>query len=174
MSPRCSLLASCLLLAGCASTVETVDHRLLLQPGTETYTLDDYELFVMPVELAAPLPSFPAGVAEGAETVFVCAETWLSADGDVTRVSPLHGVPGCPATEDPAAVPFEEAVVGSLGDWRFSPAMICRFRPDQREQRERGDCRGDVDVRRVPVRLAFSFEFRRGEGRALAARRLPD
>ena len=166
-------VALTLLLAGCASTVETVDRRMLLQPGTETYELDPLELFVMPMALDAPLPTFPDDSGEANGSVVACAEVWISATGDIARVSALHDAPGCPGGDDAVAA-FERAVLASMRNWSFSPAMICRFRPDQRDKRERGDCRGDVEVQRVPVRLAYAFEFQRRGGRvAVAPRRLP-
>ena len=164
-----------MLLAGCASSVETVDHQMLLQPGTAQYEMDDLEFFVMPMELDAPLPVFPEAVtAPEVAPVFVCAEIWLSADGDVTRVAPVGDLPGCGDGAD-AAAPFEAAVLVRLRQWSFTPARVCRFREDQRDKRERGDCRGDVEVERVPVRLAYAFRFERHQGRAaVGSRRLPD
>ena len=163
-----------LLLAGCASTVETVDHRMLLQPGTAQYEMDELELFVMPMELDAPLPGFPEGLAAAEiEPVVACVEVWLSKDGDITRVAPVHDLPDC--GDDASATPFEASVLDGMRQWTFTPARVCRFREDQRALRERGDCRGDVVVERVPVRLAYAFRFERREGRAtVGSRRLAD
>lgn len=164
------------LAGGCASTVETVDHQMLMQPGAVQYEMDDLELFVMPMELEAPLPPFPAGVT-GNEVapVVVCVEIWLSTDGDVTHVAPVHDLPGCAGEGDAAAVPFESAVLAALPLWSFTPARVCRFREDQRDRRERGDCRGDVEIERVRVRLAYAFRFERHEGRAaVGSKRLSD
>ena len=164
------------LLAGCASTVETVDHQLLLQPGTAQYQMAPLDLFVMPMELEAPLPAFPEGAPSGElAAVTACAELWLSIDGDITHVAAVRDAPGCAGPADPGAAPFERAVLASLGQWEFSPAMVCRFREDQRDKRARGDCRGDVEVVRVPVRLAYAFRFERHDGRvAVGRRRLSD
>ena len=161
---------------GCASTVETVDHRMLLQPGTAQYEMDELELFLMPMELDAPLPAFPVRVvADEVPPITACVEVWLSADGDVTRLAPLHDLPGCSAAGDDALAHFEQSVLAALHGWSFTPARVCRFREDQREKRERGDCRGDVEVERVPVRLAYAFRFERHGGRAaVGSRRLPD
>ncbi len=161
-------------LAGCASSVARVDHHLLLQRGTMQYEMQPLELFVMPQELEAPLPPFPASVSgEEVGPVVACVELWLSESGDVTHVGPLHGAAGCATEGDLALVPFEEAVMTTLQAWQFSPARICRFREDQREQREKGDCRGDVEVDAVPVRIAYVFRFERHQGRAdVGSRRL--
>jgi hypothetical protein len=170
-----SLLPCALLLAGCASTVQTVDHEMLLQPGTAQYRMDELELFVMPLELDAPLPVFPEAVtATEVAPVTACAEAWLSEDGDVTHVAAVHGLPGCDAAGE-ASAPFAASVLDALSHWSFTPPMVCRFREDQRAQREAGDCRGDVEVRRVPVRLAYAFRFERRAGRAaVGSRRLPE
>ena len=170
--------ALCVLAAGgCASTVENVDHRLLLQRGTAQYEMGPLDLFVMPMELDAPLPAFPQSVPGRDEpaTVIACAELWLSAEGDITHLVALHGPPGCAAETDTRAAPFEQAVLARLAAWEFSPAMVCRFGEDQRDQRARGDCRGDVEVVHVPVRLAYAFRFERHDGRvAVGSHRLSD
>ncbi|HET7656442.1 MAG TPA: hypothetical protein VFK18_05585 [Luteimonas sp.] len=168
------LLLAATLAGGCTSTVETVDHRMLLQPGTAQYRMAELDLFVMPMELEAPLPAFPADVVAGdVPAIEACAELWLSSDGEVTRVAALHDLPGC--SGGGAAAPFEQAVVQTLGQWSFTPARVCRFREDQRAQREQGDCRGDVEIERVPVRLAYAFRFERRHGRAeVGSRRLGD
>lgn len=169
----CGVLAC--LAAGCASTVETVDHRMLLQPGTAQYEMADLDLFVMPMELEAPLPGFPAGVVDAdVPPVEACAEIWLSSEGEVTRVSAIHDLPGCAGEGDRAAAPFEQSVLDTLRGWSFAPARVCRFREDQRDKRAKGDCRGDVEVVRVPVRLAYAFRFERRHGRVdVGSRRLP-
>ena len=148
---------------------------MLLQPGTATYEMDELELFVMPLELQTPLPVFPSAIeAAEVQPVTVCAELWLSASGDVTRVAPIHDLPGC-AEDDDVAAAFEQSVLAGLARWTFIPARVCRFREDQRGKRERGDCRGDVEIVSVPVRLAYAFRFERHQGRvAVGSRRLPD
>ena len=153
-------------LAGCASSVARVDHHLLLQRGTVQYEMQPLELFVMPQELEAPLPPFPASVSgEEVGPVVACVELWLSESGDVTHVGPLHGAAGCATEGDLALVPFEEAVMTTLQAWQFSPARICRFPEHLRAQMERGDCTGrEVDIDKVPVRLAYAFTFERKAG----------
>jgi hypothetical protein len=163
-------------LAACASTVETVEPRMLLQPGTARYEMPPLDLFVMPMELEAPLPAFPESVpAAEVAPLEACVELWLSAEGDVTRVAVVHDLPGCAEAGNTAAAPFEQAVVDALGRWTFSPARVCHFREDQRAKRDAGDCRGDVAIDRVPVRLAYAFRFERHQGRAdVGSRRLPE
>lgn len=152
--------------AGCASTVETVDHRMLLQPGTARYEMAELDLFVMPMELEAPLPAFPEDIIDAdVPPVEACAELWLSSEGEVTRASAIHDLPGCAGEGDRAAAPFEQTVLDTLRGWSFTPARVCRFREDQRDKRAKGDCRGDVEVVRVPVRLAYAFRFERRHGR---------
>lgn len=164
-----------LLLAGCASSVETVQPRMLLQPGAAKYQMPPLDLFVMPIELEAPVPGFPDAVtAAEVPAVEACAELWLSVDGEVTHVAAVHDLPGCSGADDPGAAPFQRSVLEALRHWSFTPARICHFREDQRGQRARGDCRGDVAVQRVPVRLAYAFRFERHKGRAqVGSRPLP-
>ncbi|MDQ2701557.1 MAG: hypothetical protein M3Y70_01815 [Pseudomonadota bacterium] len=161
-----SVAAACLL-AACATRVAKVDHHVILQPGTVQHELNAFELFVMPMELEAPLPAFPVAYAKGdLAPMVVCAEVWLDANGDANRVAPLQQEPDCPARADARTMAFEQAVVVALQHWMWGPARICRFPANLREQMERGDCTGnEVDVVRVPVRLAYAFTFERSNGR---------
>jgi hypothetical protein len=168
-----SALAACLCLvtAACATRVAKVDHQVILQPGESRYELSELELFVMPMELEAPPPEFPAAYAQGdLAPLVVCAEVWLDTHGDITHVASLHQEPDCPARTDARTLAFEQAVVARLRQWTWGPARICRFPERLREQRERDDCTGnEVDVVPVPVRLAYAFTFQRSAGRASVA-----
>lgn len=150
---------------GCATRTTRVDHRMLLPPGGDRVELESRELFVMPIALASPEPVFPE-TAVGAVDVEVCAEIWLSADGDVTRVVPFDTTPGCVQAADPAARDYAQAAGDALRRWEFTPAMICTFPPELLARRDAGDCTGpDVAVRRVPVRLNYAFTFSSRDGR---------
>lgn len=159
--------------AGCASRSAHVGHRMLLPQGGDRVELQSRELFVMPVALASPEPVFPEH-ADGSVDVEVCAEIWLSADGEVTRVAPFDASPECARGADPAVRAYVQAVDAALRRWEFTPAMICEFPPQLLARRESGDCRGpEITVRRVPVRLnyAFTFSSRDGKRRVGVARR---
>lgn len=160
-----------LLLVACATRVAKVDHQVILQPGESRYELSDLELFVMPMELEAPPPEFPAAYAQDdLSPLVVCAEVWLDTNGDITRAAPLHQEPDCPVRTDARILAFEQAVVARLRQWMWGPARICRFPERLREQREHDDCTGsEVDVVHVPVRLAYAFTFQRSAGRASVA-----
>jgi hypothetical protein len=180
MEVRRALAAAALavLLTACAAGVAhvdpapadstRVDHALLKPAGQPQYQMDDLSLFVMPMELDAPPPAFPAGGAGGdVAPVTVCVEAWLDDAGDVSQLVPARGADGCPERADPAAAPYEQAVVQAMQAWSFSAAAICRFPERLRAQRERGDCRGkDVELTHVPVRLTYAFTFERHAGRA--------
>jgi hypothetical protein len=161
--------------AGCATRSASVDHRMLLPEAGARHELAPMQVFVMPVTLAAPEPAFPVVVDAGEPVeVVVCAEIWLSADGDVTRVAPFDGAPDCAAGAEPRAQAYAQSVADALRRWEFTPAMICEFPPQLVEKRERGDCTGpEVAVRRVPVRLdyAFTFSSRNGRKRVGVARK---
>lgn len=161
-------LAASALLAACASRVARVDHHVILQPGTVQHELEALELFVMPMELDAPTPEFPAEYASGdLAPLVVCAEVWLDEGGDTRRVATLRQEPDCTAGDDARALAFEQAVVGALQHWMWTPARICRFPAHLREQMDRGDCTGrEVAIDNVPVRLAYAFTFQRSNGRA--------
>lgn len=148
-----------------------VDHALLLPSGQPRYEMDDLALFVMPMELEAPSPAFPAGIPGGdVAPATVCVEAWLDDAGDVTRLAPARGGDGCPKHGGAQAAPFEQAAVQAMHAWSFSAAAICRFPARLRAQRERGDCRGsDVELTHVPVRLTYAFTFERRAGRAKVA-----
>src|SRR5690606_8795241 len=123
--------------AGCATRGTSVGHRMLLPQGGDRVELESRELFVMPVALASPEPVFPAAAA-GSVDVEVCAEIWLSADGDVTRIVPFDASPECAHGADPAMRDYVQAVGDALRRWEFTPAMICGFPPEQLARRDAG------------------------------------
>lgn len=125
------------------------------------------EFFVMPIELVTPSPLFPdAEKATHAPVVAVCAELWLSLDGDVTSVQPFHDTEECAAPVQDATRPYLKAVLAALKGWEFTPAVICTFAPEAIDKRARGDCTGDgVTLRRVPVRLNYAFVFTSANGK---------
>jgi len=150
---------------GCATRSTSVDHRMLLPQGGDRVEVESRELFVMPIALASPEPVFPEA-AGGSVDVGICAEIWLSADGDVTRVAPFHATPECAQGADPAMRDYEQAVGDALQRWEFTPAMVCEFPPELLAMRDKGDCRGsEITVRRVPVRLNYAFTFSSRDGR---------
>lgn len=162
---------------GCATRSASIDHRLLLPEAGVRHALESTQFFVMPVSLVAPEPVFPQ-LAEGAGAVdlTVCAEIWLSEDGDVSRVVPFDATLECAETSTERARAYVQAVVEAMRGWEFTPAMICEFPPQSMDKRERGDCTGpEVGVRRVAVRLdyAFTFSLRNGRKRVGVARKLP-
>ena len=162
-----AMVATCLLTA-CSTRIAKVDHQVILQPGEVRHELDGLELFVMPMELDAPPPAFPPAYADGdLAPLVVCVEVWLDADGHPTHVEALHQEPDCPPRTDARTVAFEQAVLERLMHWYWTPARICRFPEQLRTQMERGDCTGrEVDIDKVPVRLAYAFTFERKAGRA--------
>jgi len=150
---------------GCATRSTHIDHRMLLPQGGDRVELESRELFVMPIALASPEPVFPETAAASVD-VEVCAEIWLSADGDVTRVAPFHDASGCAPDGDPAVRDYAQAVGDALRRWEFTPAMICEFPPELLAQRDEGNCTcPEVSVRRVPVRLNYAFTFNSRDGR---------
>ncbi|MDN5782251.1 MAG: hypothetical protein L0H23_09585 [Luteimonas sp.] len=160
-------LAMSVVVAGCVTRSASVDHRMLLPEAGARHELAPTQLFVMPVTLAAPEPIFPVVVdAREPVDIVVCAEIWLSEDGDVARVAPFDGTPDCAAGMQSRAQPYAQSVADALRRWEFTPAMICDFPPQSIDKRERGDCTGpEVAVRRVPVRLDYAFTFSSRNGR---------
>jgi hypothetical protein len=161
------LVATCLVLAGCATRVANIDHRMLLPQGGDRIELESQQLFVMPIALVQPEAAFPPQAAGAAPVeVTVCAELWLSADGDVARVLPFDGAPDCAPKDDADVGAYAQSAAEALRRWEFTPAMICDFPPQALDKRERGDCTGpEVSVRRVPVRLNYAFTFSSRDGR---------
>lgn len=168
---RCAQVMAALVLVvaatGCASRSARIDHRMLLPQAGARHAVESTQFFVMPVSLAAPEPAFPELAEDaGAIDVTVCAEIWLSEDGDVSRVMPFDATPECAQTGEVQARAYAQAVVEAMRGWEFTPAMICEFPPQLLARRDAGDCTGpDVTVRRVPVRLEYAFSFSSREGR---------
>src|SRR3546814_17566301 len=101
---------------------------MLVPQGGDRVGRESRELFVMPIALASPEPVFPETDAAAATIdVEVCAEIWLSADGDVTRVAPSHATPECAQGADPAVRDYAQAVCGARRRGAFTPAMVCRL-----------------------------------------------
>lgn len=157
----------CLYLAACATHLASVDHRMLLPQGGNRIELEPQQVFVMPIPLAQPEPEFPQSIEAGLPVeVVVCAEIWLSEDGDVAKVAPFEGSPDCASATTPPFEAYARSVGAALRRWEFTPAMICDFPPQAIEKRERGDCTGpEVAVRRVPVRLDYAFTFSSRDGK---------
>ena len=153
--------------AGCATRSANIDHRMLLPQAGARHAVESTQFFVMPVSLAAPEPAFPVPAEDaGAIDVTVCAEIWLSEDGDVSRVMPFDATPECAQTGTAPARAYAQAVVEAMRGWEFTPAMICEFPPQLLARRDAGDCTGpEVTVRRVPVRLDYAFSFSSRQGR---------
>ena len=153
--------------AGCAARSASVGHRMLPPATGPRHAVEATQFFVMPMTLTSPEPAFPQ-VAEmpGAFELTVCAEVWLSADGDITRVAPFDGARECAGGADPRAQAYARSVAEALQRWEFTPAMVCEFPPHLLDKRDRGDCTGpEVVVRRVPVRLDYAFTFSSRDGR---------
>lgn len=141
---------------------------MLLPAGGDRIELESLQLFVMPIALAQPEPTFPPADAgtTGPIEVTACAEVWLSADGDITRVAPFHATSECEPGAGAAMRGYAQAVDDALRLWEFTPAMICEFPPEALDKHERGDCTGpEVTVRRVPVRLNYAFTFSSRNGK---------
>ena len=153
--------------AGCATSSASVDQRMILPESGARHELASTQFFVMPVTLASPEPVFPAAAdAMAPVDVVVCAEIWLSADADITRIASFDGAPDCAAGTDPRTQAYAQSVAAALQRWEFTPAMICEFPPQSLDKREHGDCTGpEVAVRRVPVRLDYAFTFSSRYGR---------
>lgn len=152
---------------GCATRGTSVDHRMLLPQAGARHAVESTQFFVMPMTLAAPEPAFPENPGgAGTIDVTVCAEIWLTGDGEISRVMPFEATPECAGTGLPQARVYVDAVVEALRRWEFTPAMICEFPPELLARRDEGDCTGpEVAVRRVPVRLDYAFTFSSREGR---------
>ncbi|MGV8931457.1 MAG: hypothetical protein ACOH1R_05015 [Luteimonas sp.] len=164
---QCVVATLALVTPGCATRSASVDHRMLLPEAGVQHVVTATQFFVMPMTLSAPEPVFPDVADPGATVeIVVCAEIWLSADGEISRIAPLDAAPGCASGAATGAQAYAESVVAALQRWEFSPAMICEFPPQAIDKRERGDCTGgEVIVRRVPVRLDYAFTFSSRNGR---------
>jgi hypothetical protein len=153
--------------AGCATHSTSVGHRMLLPEDGPRHETEQSELFVMPVTLASPEPAFPTDViVPSTYELTVCAEIWLSADGDITRIAPFDSALECADDADPQVQLYARSVTETLRLWEFTPAMICKFPPELLDKRAQGDCTGsEVKLRRVPVRLNYAFTFSSRDGR---------
>src|SRR3546814_3220273 len=142
---------------GCATRGTSVDHRMLLPQGGDRVELESRELFVMPIALASPEPVFPETDAAAATIdVEVCAEIWLSADGDVTRVAPFHATPECAQGADPAVRDYAQAVGDALRRWEFTPAMICEFPPALLARRDEGRSEAHTAELQSLMRISYA------------------
>jgi len=164
---RCAQVMAALVLVVAATGCASRSARIDVDQAGARHAVESTQFFVMPVSLAAPEPAFPELAEDaGAIDVTVCAEIWLSEDGDVSRVMPFDATPECAQTGAVQARAYAQAVVEAMRGWEFTPAMICEFPQQLLARRDSGDCTGpDVTVRRVPVRLDYAFSFSSREGR---------
>jgi hypothetical protein len=164
-------LLAALALCACAGSRSTqVGASMILPPQARTMKMEQTQLFVMANHLNPEhLPDYPAAqLAAGPEKARVCVDLVVSEAGEVIWAVPLHGGPDCPAAAEPALAAFEQAVLATVREWQFTAAAVCTFPPGI-EKNE--DCEGEgVTERAVPLRMAFTFDFSRREGRGRFAR----
>jgi hypothetical protein len=168
---RSMTLVAMLALTACAGSRSTqVGASMILPPQARMMKMEQQQLFLMANHLNPEhLPDYPAPqMAAGPERARVCVDLVVSEAGEVVWAVPLHGGPDCPATAEPALVPFEQAALAAVREWRFTAAAVCTFPPGIEKN---DDCEGEgVTERAVPLRMAFTFDFSRHEGRGRFAR----
>jgi len=125
------------------------------------YSIEDNQVFLMPLSLGNDAPVFPAelGLAALAPTT-VCVDVVISDTGSVTQALPLQGTDDC-GNGDAAAIPaLQRAVQSALTQWRFEPATVCTFQDVEAAERANGTClESEAERRALPVRLAYAFTF---------------
>ena len=160
-----------LALVGCAGGRSAqVGARMIVPPMANTMKMQEQQVFLMAEHLNPErLPAYPPALMDaGPEAARVCVDLVVGEGGNVTWAVPLRAVPDCPAAADAALAPFEQAVLASVHDWRFTAATVCAFPPGMEKNYE---CQGEGVTRRaVPLRMAFVFDFSRREGRGRFAR----
>lgn len=165
------IVVAVLALSACAGSRSTqVGASMILPPQARTMKMQEQQLFLMANHLNPEhLPDYPAQqMATGPEKVRVCVDLVVSDAGEVIWAVPLHGGPDCPVSAEPALAPFEQATLAAVREWQFTAAAVCTFPPGI-EKNE--DCAGEgVTERAVPLRMAFTFDFSRREGRGRFAR----
>lgn len=159
----------CLLcFAGCATQrAASVDQRMLIPESADRYSVEENQVFLMPLSLGNEAPAFPAEL-EGAALAptTVCMDVVISDSGSVTQALPLQGMDDCGAG-DAAAIPvLLRAVQSALAQWRFEPATICTFPDIKAARRANGTClESEAQRRALPVRLAYAFTFEIVDGK---------
>lgn len=167
-----ALIFACLVSAGCATRIASVDQRMLMPDTAARYVMDERQVFVWPAPLRNPPPGFPPGdTRDSLAPTTLCAGIVVSDAGVVEQVTPLHDHEDC-APSNAAPADLQAAVLEQLRTWRFEPAAICTFADAASATSSTGCDGGDVEVERVAVSLAyaFTFEMREGEGQVASGR----
>ena len=166
---RGALFLACLLcFAGCATQrAASVDQRMLTPDSADRYSVDENQVFLMPLSLGNEAPVFPVELEHAAlAPTTVCMDVVISDSGNVTQALPLQGRDDCGAG-DAAAIPvLQRAVQSALAQWRFEPATICTFPDVEAARRANGTCpESEAQRRALPVRLAYAFTFEIVDGK---------
>ena len=163
-----SLLAYMLCLAGCAiPRAARVDQRMLIPESADRYSIEENQVFLMPLSLGNDPPSFPAELEHVTLVpTTICMDVVISEAGSVTQALPLQGLDRC-GVGDTAAVPvLQRAVRSALAQWRFEPATLCTFPDVGAARRANGIClESEAQRQALPVRLAYAFTFEIVDGK---------
>ena len=174
MLRRVALIVLFVCAGGCAARSARIDQRLILPQSGDRYSMDDRQLFLMPMSLGNEPPEFPQSLQlHDLPPTTVCAEVTISDTGVVERVTLLRDAEGCGDGAAPLVADLERSVEARLLQWRYEPAAICTFRDAQAMEEADGLCLEKQAKRKpVAVRLAyaFTFEVREGKGRVTRKR----
>ena len=96
MLRRVALIVLFVCAGGCATRSARIDQRLILPQSGDRYSMDDRQLFLMPMSLGNEPPEFPQSLQlHDLPPTTVCAEVTISDTGVVERVTLLrHAEPG--------------------------------------------------------------------------------
>lgn len=162
------LLACLLCFAGCATQrAASVDQRMLIPESADRYSVEDNQVFLMPLSLGNDPPSFPTELERAALVpTTVCMDVVISETGSVTQAHPLQGMDNC-GVGDTAVIPIlQRAVQSALVQWRFEPATLCTFPDAGAARRANGIClESEAQRQALPVRLAYAFTFEIVDGK---------
>src|SRR5689334_21874006 len=100
-----------------ATTIE-IDKSMILPAGAAQLEVPADQAFLMAGPLSNPLPAYPAElVATASESIAVCAEFVVEADGSVQTVTPLFDLPECPRPQDDIDPRYVAAVADAVRQW---------------------------------------------------------
>lgn len=159
------LLATLGVSAGCSTTAGKpelsgkVNLDLIPPQASARMQLDSNQVFV-PGEQTNPevLPVYPLELLPlRLPDQAVCVRFVVNRDGSVSNVTPLYGIPDCPADAGALRPGFVAAAVDAVSRWDFFSFQRCTFPPGTPAKQQ---CNGPgATMEQVAVTLAYRFLF---------------
>jgi hypothetical protein len=126
------LLLLVLFLTGCASSHKQIHSSIrkdmILPVGAVREELRQDQVFLAPVPIKEPMPTFPDDYPAGKDLeANICVELVISAEGTVDGVTQIAAAPDCERAGSANSVLLYPQVAAAVNQWTYFGAAICTF-----------------------------------------------